>query len=179
MSTFLFDHSVVIRPMKVDDLEQVHQIDILSFSLPWPPSSFRFELLENPAARCWVAEVELPDKTRQVTGMVVTWLVVDEAHIATIAVHPGYRSKGLGRRLLREAMQDSISAGAKTATLEVRAHNEVAQNLYRDFGFDVVARRPHYYSDNGEDALLMKINDLDQEYLDWLNDDDERWTDES
>ena len=61
--------------------------------------------------------------------------------------------------------------GAHTATLEVRAGNIAAQSLYRDFSFDIIGRRPHYYIDNNEDALIMTLEDMDEEYLEWLGDD--------
>ncbi|MGE5223163.1 MAG: ribosomal protein S18-alanine N-acetyltransferase [Omnitrophica WOR_2 bacterium] len=160
---------VAIRRMTIDDLEQVHAIDVLSFALPWPSSSYRFELLENPASLSWVAETILPGGKRRVVGMSVIWLVKDEAHIATIAIHPDFRGRGIGRKLLAEVLRESIAGGAKQATLEVRANNVVAQNLYKDFGFEVVNRRLRYYSDNNEDALMMTVNDLDEDYLDWLD----------
>jgi ribosomal-protein-alanine N-acetyltransferase len=162
---------IVIRRMKIDDLEQVHAIDVLSFAMPWPPSSYRFELLENPASLSWVVEAILPDGKPRVVGMSVIWLVKDEAHIATIAVHPDFRRNGIGRKLLVEILRECIGNGAKQATLEVRANNIAAQNLYRDFGFEVVNRRLRYYSDNNEDALMMTAHDLDEDYLDWLDED--------
>ena len=159
---------ISIRPMVGDDLERVHEIDVLSFSAPWPPSSYRFELYENPAGRLWVAEVHLPDGTTQVVGMIVIWLIIDEAHIATLAVHPDNRGQGIGRKLLFTALSDCVGWGARSATLEVRPSNLGAQLLYKDFGFEIVGRRPHYYIDNNEDALIMTLEDMDEEYLDWL-----------
>jgi ribosomal-protein-alanine N-acetyltransferase len=155
---------VQIRPMKIDDLAQVHNIDELSFSTPWPLSSYRFELIENPTSMLWVAEESLPGKNR-VVGMVVVWMLVDEAHIATFAVHPDSRSRGIGRRLLVYSLQEAARKGAIQATLEVRIGNLIAQNLYHEFGFRVVGRRPKYYQDNHEDALIMTLFDLDVETI--------------
>jgi ribosomal-protein-alanine N-acetyltransferase len=160
--------SILIRPMQPGDLEQVRVIDRISFSLPWPESAFQYELNANPAALLWVAEVETPSDGRKVVGMIVVWLVVDEAHIATIAVHPDFRGQGIGRRLLAAAMQEAIRKGATQAMLEVRAGNLAAQALYRRFGFEVAYRRPRYYRDNNEDALLMNLTGLDEKYLVWL-----------
>ncbi len=84
--------SYVIRKMTLDDLEQVVAIDQVSFSLPWPARSFQFELTDNPASRCWVADVD-----GRIVGMVVAWLIVDEIHIATIATHPDFRRQGIGK----------------------------------------------------------------------------------
>jgi [ribosomal protein S18]-alanine N-acetyltransferase len=162
--------SINIRPMLENDLERVHEIDGLSFSAPWPPSSYRFELNENPASHSWVAEAHLPDGKTVVVGMVVVWLIVDEAHIATLAVHPEFRGRSIARKLLQNALRECVAWGACMATLEVRERNGAAQALYRDFGFDIVGRRPHYYIDNNEDALIMTLEDMDEEYLEWLDD---------
>lgn len=159
---------VAIRPMAAGDLERVHEIDVLSFSAPWPLSSYRFELFENPAGRLWVAEAQPAEAAAQIVGMIVVWLIVDEAHIATLAVDPSFRGHGIGQRLLFRALSDCVGWGARSATLEVRASNLAAQSLYRDFGFEVVGQRPHYYIDNDEDALIMTLEDMNEEYLEWL-----------
>ncbi len=156
---------LLIRPMQLADIEQVHAIDVLSFSLPWSERSFRFELTENESAFAWVAEVGLPDGSRGVAGMIVIWRVVDEAHIGTIAVHPDFRGRGIGRRLLAASLLEMIEKGAFQALLEVRRSNLPAQALYRHFGFVVVGIRPRYYHDNNEDALLMTLKPLDAEAL--------------
>ena len=152
--------TIQIRPMEISDLDQVQTIDRLSFSLPWPASAFRHELTENPAAVLYVAEDCKPNGGCQVVGMIVLWLIIDEAHIATIAIHPDYRREGIGSRLLKFALDDASKRGARQAMLEVRAGNSGAQELYRKFGFEVVHRRPRYYKDNHEDALLMNLSRL-------------------
>jgi ribosomal-protein-alanine N-acetyltransferase len=100
--------------------------------------------------------------------MIVVWLVVDEAHIATIAVHPDYRGQGIAQELLCAGLIESIERGMRSATLEVRAHNLAAQSLYRRFRFDEAGVRPRYYRDNFEDALIMTADQLDVRYLQWL-----------
>jgi len=157
-----------IRPMQEVDLEQVHAIDQMSFSLPWPASSFRYELFENPNSLLWVAEIEVQGGQRQVVGAIVIWLVVDEAHIASIAVHPDYRTRCIGSRLLVTALEETIRKGCRSATLEVRAGNLISQDFYRRFRFEVVGRRPRYYRDNNEDALLMTLDGLGLDYFKWL-----------
>ncbi|RCK76761.1 MAG: Ribosomal-protein-S18p-alanine acetyltransferase [Anaerolineae bacterium] len=151
---------IVIRPMRVEDLGIVHQIDCLSFSLPWPANAFRYELMENKNSRLWVAEFVGGENMTWVVGAIVVWLVVDEAHIATLAVHPDYRRRGIATQLLQTALQECARLGMRTATLEVRAGNLAAQNLYRRFGFEVVGRRRAYYQDNHEDALIMTLSHL-------------------
>ena len=159
---------VYIRPMRLEDLEQVHTIDRLSFSIPWPENSYRYELLENPRSMLLVAETDLPDSTKQVVAAIVIWLIEDEAHIASLSVHPDYRGQGISRELLAASLIEAIRAGMRAATLEVRANNQIAQALYRRFGFDVFGRRPRYYRDNNEDALIMTVEGLDEQYLKWL-----------
>jgi ribosomal-protein-alanine N-acetyltransferase len=140
----------------------------MSFSMPWPVSAYNYELNENPLSLLWVAETGSPDHDRRIVGLVVIWLILDEAHIATIAVHPDYRGQGIARRLVRVALKEAILKGMGEATLEVRANNLAAQNLYRRFGFEIVGQRPRYYRDNNEDAIIMTVSNLGQAYLDWL-----------
>lgn len=145
--------NVMIRRMTLDDIEQVVAIDRVSFSLPWPERSFRFELTDNPASRCWVAEVD-----GKIVGMIVVWLIVDEVHVATIATHPEFRRQGIAKNLLSHALQHMSTEGAQSSFLEVRAGNFAAQDLYRKFGFEESGVRRHYYRDNDEDAILMTLS---------------------
>ena len=152
---------VILRPMELKDVEQVYAIDVLSFSLPWSERSYRFELTENPTSHPWVAEMLDSRGQPQVVGMIVVWIILDEAHIATIAAHPAYRRQGIGRRLLARALEDAAGRGAIKAYLEVRRSNLGAQKLYEQFGFTVTGIRPRYYLDTQEDALLMTLEHLD------------------
>lgn len=145
-----------IRRMTLDDLAQVVAIDTASFSLPWPERSFRFEITDNPASRAWVAETD-----GKIVGMIVSWLLVDEAHIATLATHPDFRRQGIARKLLIFSLQSMMSEGALTSVLEVREGNAAAQEMYRKFGFEESGRRPRYYRDNDEDAILMTLYKLE------------------
>ena len=159
--------------MRLDDIDQVILIDRLSFSLPWPASAFRHELLNNPSSLLWVAELDLADGSPSVVGAVVVWMILDEAHIATLAVHPDYRRRGISQQLLVIVLRQAIERGAALATLEVRANNLAGQALYKQFKFEIVGRRPRYYQDNYEDALIMTV-DFNQHisaklgYLEWL-----------
>ncbi len=151
---------IKIRRMGVEDVEVVHSIDQRSFSLPWPENAFRYEVLENPHARVWVAEIEA-DGGKQVIGMICIWMVLDEAHIATIAIEPVFRRRGVGERLLLHSMKEARRESAVLAYLEVRSSNIAAQQMYRKFGFEVTGLRPRYYANNQEDAILMTLNKLD------------------
>ena len=147
--------SLIIRRMTVEDVPAAHELDVLSFTLPWPERSLRFEVTDNPAARCWVAELG-----GRLVGMLVLWMIVDEAHIATIATHPEYRRQGTAKQLLVEALDLAYAEGARSVLLEVRAGNQAAQEMYRKFGFEIVGRRERYYKDNFEDAILMTLPHL-------------------
>jgi ribosomal-protein-alanine N-acetyltransferase len=161
-----------IRSMQLDDLSQVLAIDSQSFTLPWPESAYRYELLENPSSFLMVAEIEQSEVGRLIVGVVVVWMILDEAHIATIAVHPEFRGQGIASRLMVSMMREAIQLEARLATLEVREQNTAAQRLYQRFGFDIVGRRPRYYKDNLEDALIMTVGCLDKGYLERLDQDD-------
>jgi ribosomal-protein-alanine N-acetyltransferase len=147
--------NVAIRRMTLEDVPAVHTIDTLSFSLPWPENSYRFELTENPASRSWVAEY-----SGRMAAMLVLWLIIDEAHIATIATHPDFRRQGIGEQLMIAALQSARVEGAMRAFLEVRSENMAAQAMYKKYGFVVAGVRPRYYKDNNEDAVLMNLEDL-------------------
>ncbi len=141
---------VVVEPMRLDDVAAVHEIERLSFATPWPAHAFEQELRGNRLARYLVARAG-----ERVVGFAGVWLMVDEAHVTTFGVHPEWRRQGIGRQLLLNLVELSLAIGARRMTLEVRVSNTGAQALYRSFGFEVVGRRPHYYTDDGEDALIM------------------------
>lgn len=164
------NHTTRLAEMELADLPQVMTIDRLSFPQPWGEGSYRYELLENtnshfivaldpngfPTARHWLARWLRRPASRQVVGYAGLWLVIDEAHINTLAVHPEWRGRGVGEKLLLELLRYARAHNALTATLEVRVSNTAAQQLYRKYGFEEVGRRPRYYRD-GEDALLMTV----------------------
>ena len=160
--------AITVRAMRSEDLDQVIAIDRQSFSLPWPKRAFENDLVNYPNAMVWVAEYQGGGIPRTVAGMTVVWMILDEAHIATLAVHPEFRGRGIARFLLRHALCAAIRRGAKLATLEVRHSNTAAQELYRSFQFDVVGQRRKYYKDNQEDALIMTVSEFGDEYLEWL-----------
>lgn len=153
--------------MTVDDLAVVQELDKQSFTNPWPEGAFKYELIESQNSRCWVAETKLDQQTR-VIGSSVIWIILDEAHIATLAVDPLYRGHGIGRRLLAAGLIDAYQFGARKAFLEARKNNQDALHLYYGFGFNAVGIRPGYYPDNHEDALLLTLDELDLSKLEKL-----------
>jgi [ribosomal protein S18]-alanine N-acetyltransferase len=141
---------VLIEPMRLEDLEAVHRIELASFSSPWPPNAYQSELSQNRLASYLVARVD-----GEIVAYGGMWLMVDEAHITTFAVHPAWRRQRIGERLLLAFLDLAIARHAREATLEVRLSNIAARRLYEKYGFRPVGLRPRYYSDNGEDALIM------------------------
>ncbi len=146
---------LVVGTMRMADVGEVLEIERLSFSSPWPAFAFEQELTANRLAHYRVAR--LGDRVVAFGGI---WLMVDEAHITTFGVHPDHRRRGIGRRLLLQLAEVALELGSARMTLEVRVSNEPAQGLYRSFGFNVTGRRVAYYSDDGEDALVMTTPDL-------------------
>jgi ribosomal-protein-alanine N-acetyltransferase len=142
--------------MRLDDMPDVHEIERLSFRTPWPSYAFEQELRGNRLAHYVVARA-----SDRVVGFAGVWLMVDEAHVTTFGVHPDWRRQGIGRQLLLSLVELSRTIGARRMTLEVRASNDSAQSLYRSYGFEEVGRRPRYYTDDDEDAIVMSTPDLD------------------
>jgi ribosomal-protein-alanine N-acetyltransferase len=146
---------VVVEPMRMGDVSAVLEIERLSFNAPWPAYAFEQELTANRLAHYVVARND-----ERVVGFGGIWLMVDEAHITTFGVHPDHRRQGVGRRLLLRLAEMAIELGTARMTLEVRVSNAPAQALYGSFGFRVAGRRIAYYSDDGEDALVMTTPEL-------------------
>ena len=146
---------VSVEPMTLDDLEAVHAIERASFSVPWPDDAYRNELLTNRLASYVVARAG-----DEIVGFGGLWVMVDEAHITTFAVDPRWRRRGVGEWLLLGLLGRAVERNAREATLEVRLSNMPARRLYEKYGFRPVGIRPRYYSDNGEDALIMTTDAL-------------------
>jgi len=141
---------LVVRPMRLEDVDAVWEIEKLSFRTPWSRESFVQELQTNLTARYLVAE--LGDEIVGYGGM---WFVLDEAHITNIAVHPDYRGQKIGDRIVKAMITAAEKEAIKNMTLEVRLSNAAAINLYKKLGFEEAGIRKGYYFDTGEDALIM------------------------
>ena len=146
-----------IRLTKAEDLHEVWLLDVKSFPMPWPESSFRYDFYQNDHARMWVAEANDENGDPIIIASMVAWMIIDEAHLGTIAVHPDYRGRGVGEAMMHTLIANTRQEGALKIDLEVRKSNLAAQALYRKFGFVVEGERKRYYSDNHEDALLMGL----------------------
>ena len=159
------DLQVCIRKMTAADIERVSEIDQISFSLPWPKHSFEYEIQKNAASRAWVAENAVHAEEPVIVGMIVTWLLVDELHIATLAVDPACRQHQIGLRLIVHALCSAVTEGAKVSYLEVRRGNTAARSLYQKLGYVEDNVRLRYYQDNHEDAILMSLSNIDTQRL--------------
>ncbi|MEQ6391277.1 ribosomal protein S18-alanine N-acetyltransferase [Bacillaceae bacterium S4-13-58] len=144
---------IVLREMELEDVDQVHNIEELSFATPWSKEAFINEIEQNKFATYIVLELE-----GVIVGYCGIWLVIDEAHITNIAILPEFRGKKLGEFLFKHVIDFAKKKGATLLSLEVRVSNIVAQKLYRKFGLIPGGIRKNYYVDNQEDAVVMWVN---------------------
>lgn len=140
----------MIRSMTVLDLDQVMLLELACFSVPWTKEAFHSELEKNGLAHYIVLEED-----NEIIGYGGIWYVVDEGHITNVAIHPEHRKKGLGKKLIESMVDAARSHEIVHMTLEVRKSNAAAIKLYECMGFKTAGIRPKYYTDNGEDALIM------------------------
>ncbi len=143
-----------IRPMKWGDLNQVMEIETLSFMRPWNINGFIMEIVFNSLS-CYLVALDKTEKEK-VVGYGGIWFMSQRAHITTLAVHPRYHNCGVGSKLVNSLKQRARYRGCTRMTLEVRVSNEAARHLYQKHGFTVSSVSPDYYYD--EDALVMEIN---------------------
>ncbi len=144
---------VEIRRMQESDVDHVVRIEKDLFATPWSKMSFLFEVSDNRTSFPIVVV-----ERGEIIGYAVGWFVEDELHIGNIAVRRDRQGSGIGKMLLERLLEEARARGTSYATLEVRVSNVRAINLYRKYGFRGVAIRKNYYSDNGEDALVMIVD---------------------
>ena len=169
-----------VAPMTLADIDSVMEIERLSHSAAWPASAYRHELEGNTLAHYFVLFSEPPETALPATGLLSRlrawlgrpadrrallgyggfWMMADESHISTIAVHPEWRGHGLGELMLIELIEAALRLEAILVTLEVRVSNKVAQGLYEKYGFEIVGTRRRYYRDNNEDAHIMTVEEV-------------------
>lgn len=147
--------SYTVRRMTIEDVPQVHAIELATFPMPWSEQSFVDEMTKNVCARYMVAE-----ENGQILAFAGAWLIFDEGHITNIAVAEEHRGRGIGRAVTEALKQYAANMGVQYMTLEVRRSNLVAQSMYKKLGFIELGYRKRYYEDNGEDALLMVCQDM-------------------
>jgi ribosomal-protein-alanine N-acetyltransferase len=144
--------TTIVEPLTgPDDLDGVLVIEEASFNNPTTRAWYEAELARPEVCKVFV--IRVPE--RPVAGFAAFWKVVDEMHINNLAVHPDWRGRGLGRRLLAGVLAAAYDMGVRRATLEVRRSNLAAQRLYAAAGFRVAAIREAYYAQPAEDALVL------------------------
>jgi len=141
---------LVLRQAEIRDIKPMAEMDALCFTTPWSERSFEREIKENRLAFYIVAEIG-----GRLVGYAGLWCIEDEGHITNVAVHPDFRRRGIGKALISVLLSHTIQNGIRSHTLEVRASNEAAISLYKQFGFEPAGLRKNYYEDNGEDAIIM------------------------
>ena len=139
-----------IRMMKKEDILQLAELEKRCFSDPWSVSAFEYEL-KNPLS-VWLVAAE----GDQVAGYVGSQTVIDESDMMNIAVAPAYRRQGIAEKLISMLIVRLKDRGSYSLTLEVRASNIPAIGLYQKLGFIQVGRRPNYYRNPKEDALILR-----------------------
>ncbi|MCI0478878.1 MAG: ribosomal protein S18-alanine N-acetyltransferase [Anaerolineales bacterium] len=171
-----------VDPMTLQDIPAVMEIEEASFSAPWSARAYDYELRYNemayyfvarpqgrgvqsnilapnvPARQSWWRRLFARSQTIAsvpIVGHAGFWVMVDEAHISTLAARTEWRRRGIAELLLIAMTERAAEIGARVMTLEVRVSNVSAQALYHKYRFEIMGRRVQYYSDNNEDALIM------------------------
>lgn len=158
-------HQLALELMREADIATIQEIEREIFSTPWPRNAYYRELASRSSAHYIVLRqegvVERPpaynvaDLDMSIIGYGGMWRMYDEAHVTTIGVRLDVQHRGYGRVLFAGLVQAAYDMGAKWVTLEVRTSNDNAMHMYETFGFKVIGRRKGYYTDNGEDAIVM------------------------
>jgi ribosomal-protein-alanine N-acetyltransferase len=156
---------LALELMREADVNTVQEIEREIFATPWPRNAYYRELASRASAHYVVLRQEgmvevpsrfrIPDYDPTIVGYGGMWRMYDEAHVTTIGVRLDLQHQGYGRILFAGLVQAAYDMGAKWITLEVRTSNDNAMHMYELFGFKVIGRRKGYYTDNGEDAIVM------------------------
>jgi [ribosomal protein S18]-alanine N-acetyltransferase len=160
---------LALELMREADVNTVQEIEREIFATPWPRNAYYRELASRASAHYVVLRQDLhpdgpmqrtaghrtPDFDPTIIGYGGMWRMYDEAHVTTIGVRRDLQHRGYGRVLFAGLVQAAYDMGAKWITLEVRTTNDNAMKMYEAFGFKVIGRRKGYYTDNGEDAIVM------------------------
>lgn len=146
-------NNLSIRPMTLEDIQAIYDLEVKCFKVPWTKEAFKNEVEKNKLAHYYVLSVD-----NKVIGYGGVWHIMDEGHITNIAIDPSYRNKGYGKFLMKRIMEESRKIGIDYMTLEVRVTNTSAIKLYEALGFKTSGIRPNYYTDNQEDAKIMWVD---------------------
>ena len=148
---------ISIEPAHVADIDEILAIEERAYQFPWPRKILLSELEGDEQSRPHVARLyDERHPAGTIIGYHFFWMVADEVHILNLAVDPAIQGRGIGRQLMAFAIEFGIERGASCVLLEVRVSNGAALRLYRGLGFQEIGIRKKYYSENQEDAYVMK-----------------------
>ncbi|UKP00914.1 ribosomal protein S18-alanine N-acetyltransferase [Nostoc sp. UHCC 0870] len=155
----MLSSNLKLKSLTSEDLSAILELDQACFGGLWTLEGYQREL-DSPNSD--LLGIFAPHSSKTLLGMGCFWSILEEAHITIVAVHPQYQRQGLGQALIYALLKTASDRNLELATLEVRASNEAAISLYQKFGFKTAGRRRRYYQDNGEDALILWLSDLQQ-----------------
>jgi ribosomal-protein-alanine N-acetyltransferase len=153
-----------IKAMTVSDIQAVVALEQMAYRMHWPRKAYAYELTQNQVSHYFILRLSEPaalpkklatEHEQGLIGLGGFWLVADEIHISTLAIHPSWRRLGLGEWMLIALLEAGQRLSGTFATLEVRPSNRAARSLYQKYSFEEVGRRPNYYTESGEDALIL------------------------
>ena len=143
-----------IREFNINDIEELYEVELTSFTDPWSKESFKDEL-NNEIAHYLVGSIN-----NKVVAYIGAWFVLDEAHITNVAVKSDFRRQKIAKQLITAFIVLAKKHQITSITLEVRASNIPAQSLYQQFGFEKQGLRKRYYADNNEDAIILGLRNI-------------------
>ena len=143
-----------IREFNINDIEELYEVELTSFTDPWSKESFKDEL-NNEIAHYLVGSIN-----NKVVAYIGAWFILDEAHITNVAVKSDFRRQKIAKQLITAFIVLAKKHQITRITLEVRASNIPAQSLYQQFGFEKQGLRKRYYADNNEDAIIMWLRNI-------------------
>ncbi len=145
-----------IEELSEENISRVLEIENASFRSPWHRALFEVELKNRRSYN--IACIDESDENRDLIGYCLSWLIYDEIHILKVAVDEKFRNQGIGSEMIVKTLEHFIPKGATHAVLEVRLDNYGARSLYEKLGFEDLRIRRNYYSETGEDALVMGLD---------------------
>ena len=143
-----------IREFNINDIEELYEVELTSFTDPWSKESFKDEL-NNEIAHYLVGSIN-----NKVVAYIGAWFILDEAHITNVAVKSDFRRQKIAKQLITAFIVLAKKHQITSITLEVRGSNIPAQSLYQQFGFEKQGLRKRYYADNNEDAIIMWLRNI-------------------
>ena len=141
---------IKIRKMNTEDVDKVMKIELKSFSMPWSRETYISDLCSD------FGEYIVADVNGEIAGYGGIFIILDEAHVVTIAIAENFKSQGIGKTIMEKMLKIAISKNVNKVFLEVRVSNIPAIKLYKKLGFQKIAVRKAYYTDNMEDAYIMQ-----------------------